>query len=82
MSFFNSNAASGPACSSNIHRPFGDIAGLRQVQDDVSRLSVVAFPAAMISDIAPAKTAMPACYILADHEKAYIGETPAISAAV
>jgi predicted GIY-YIG superfamily endonuclease len=75
MSFFNINTATEPAYSSNIHRPRGDITGLRQVQDDVSRLSVVAFPAAMITDIVPSQSVVAACYILADHEKAYIGET-------
>ncbi|AMA56832.1 hypothetical protein BCCGELA001_11640 [Bradyrhizobium sp. CCGE-LA001] len=53
----------------------GGIAGLREVHDDVSRLTVSAFPFAMVKDISPTLGAVAACYILADHGTAYIGET-------
>ena len=58
-----------------VHRPLGGIAGYREIHDDVSRLSVAAFPMAMAREIAAARVAMPSAYILADHETAYIGET-------
>lgn len=72
--FFNNNSAQ-PACTSNVHRPMGGIAGLREVHDDVGRLTVSAFPFAMVKDVPSPLGAVPACYILADHATAYIGET-------
>src|SRR4051794_28162702 len=73
--FFNNNTSVQPACTSNIHRSMGGIAGLREVHDDVGRLTVSAFPFAMVKDISLTLGAVPACYILADHATAYIGET-------
>jgi len=75
MSLFSTNAALQPTLTTKVHRPMGGIAGLREVHDDVSCLTVLAFPMTMVKDIALACTCMTACYILADHEKAYIGET-------
>jgi predicted GIY-YIG superfamily endonuclease len=75
MSLFSTNTSVQPACTNNVHRPMGDIAGLREIHDDVGRLTVSAFPFAMVKDISPARAAVPACYILADHATAYIGET-------
>ncbi|WP_445219752.1 hypothetical protein ACKWRH_06235 [Bradyrhizobium sp. Pa8] len=75
MSFFNNNPSVQPACTSNIHRPMGGIAGFREVHDDVGRLTVSAFPFAMVKDISFALATVPACYILADHAMAYVGET-------
>jgi hypothetical protein len=74
MSLFSTNAAVQQTSTTKIHRPMGDIAGLREVHDDVSCLTVMAFPMTMVKDIALACSCM-ACYILASHEKAYIGET-------
>lgn len=73
--FFNNGTSVHPACTSNVHRPMGGIAGLREVHDDVGRLTVSAFPFAMVKDIQSTLGAVPACYILADHATAYIGET-------
>jgi hypothetical protein len=75
MSFFSSNGSVQPACTNNVHRPMGGIAGLREVYDDVGRLTVSAFPMTMVKDLALTKAATAACYILADHATAYIGET-------
>jgi predicted GIY-YIG superfamily endonuclease len=75
MSLFSTNTSVQPACTNNVHRPMGDIAGLREIHDDVGRLTVSAFPLAMVKDISMARAAVPACYILADHATAYIGET-------
>jgi hypothetical protein len=75
MSLFFNNNSMQPACTSNVHRPMGGIAGLREVHDDVGRLTVSAFPFAMVKDISFTHAAVPACYILADHAMAYIGET-------
>jgi predicted GIY-YIG superfamily endonuclease len=75
MSLFSTSNSVQPPCTNIVHRPLGGIASYREIHDDVSRLSVAAFPMAMAKDIAAAKAAMAAAYILADHETAYIGET-------
>lgn len=75
MTLFSTNGSVQPACTTNVHRPMGSIAGLREVHDDVGRLTVSAFPFAMVKDMSMARAAVPACYILADHCTAYIGET-------
>lgn len=75
MSFFSGNASSHAVCTSIIHHPMGDISGVREVFDDASRLAVVAFPANLIKDMVLSRTAVPACYVLADHERIYVGET-------
>ncbi|MDF0492246.1 hypothetical protein [Bradyrhizobium yuanmingense] len=53
----------------------GGIAGPREVHDDVGRLTVSVFPFSMVKDVSLTLAAVPACYILADHATAYIGET-------
>ena len=73
--FFPSSNSVQPACTQNVHRPMGGIEGLREVHDDVGRLTVTAFPFSMVKDMSMARSAVPACYILADHATAYIGET-------
>jgi hypothetical protein len=74
MTLFSANSSVQAACT-NVHRPMGGIEGLREVHDDVGRLSVSTFPVAMIKDVSMARAAVPACYVLADHCMAYIGET-------
>ena len=74
MPFLPTNGSEG-ACTNTIYRPIGDIAGLREVHDNVSRLTVSAFPFAMVNDTALAHLVVPGCYILADHQAAYFGET-------
>jgi predicted GIY-YIG superfamily endonuclease len=74
MTLFSTNSSVQAACT-NVHRPMGGIDGLREVHDDVGRLTVSAFPVAMVKDMSMARAAVPACYILADHCTAYIGET-------
>ncbi len=75
MSLFVHSSPTPSACSHTIHRPLGEISGLREVVDEVSRIKVTAFPFAMIRDAALSRDAVPGCYILADHASAYIGET-------
>ncbi|SIO37929.1 hypothetical protein SAMN05443247_04623 [Bradyrhizobium erythrophlei] len=74
MTLFSANSSVQAACT-NVHRPTGGIEGLREVHDDVGRLSVSAFPFAMIKDMSMTRAAVAACYVLADHCTAYIGET-------
>ena len=74
MPFLPTNGSVQPACTNTIYRPIGGIAGLREVHDNVSRLTVSAFPFAMVNDTALAHLAVPGCYILANHEAAYLGE--------
>lgn len=74
MTLFSNESSVQAACT-NVHRPMGGIEGLREVHDDVGRLSVSAFPVAMIKEMSMSRAAVPACYILADHATAYIGET-------
>jgi hypothetical protein len=74
MTLFSANNSVQAACT-NVHRPLGGIEGLREVHDDVGRLSVSAFPFAMIKDMSMVRANVAACYILADHASAYIGET-------
>jgi len=74
MTLFSANSSVQAACT-NVHRPLGGIEGLREVHDDVGRLSVSAFPFAMVRDMSMTRAAVPACYILADHCTAYIGES-------
>jgi hypothetical protein len=75
MSFFSETKSNENACTSFVHRPFGGIAGVREVFDEASRIAVTAFPMAMVKNIVPSKAAVAACYILADHERVYIGES-------
>src|ERR1700682_2848413 len=75
MTLFSANDSLQPACNTNVHHRMGDIAGLREVHDDVGRLTVSAFPFAMVKELSPARAAVPACYILANHAMAGSGET-------
>lgn len=77
MSFFNTNTAQSSlgGCTSIVHRAAGGITGVREIFDDSSRLAVTASPMAMAKDIFPASTPVTGCYILADHERVYIGES-------
>lgn len=75
MSLFAHSSPTSSACSHIIHRPMGEISGLREVVDEVSRIKVTAFPFAMIREATLSREAVPGCYILADHATAYIGET-------
>jgi hypothetical protein len=75
MSFFHDTKSIAPPCTSFVHRPAGGIAGVREVFDEASRIAVTAFPMAMIKQMIAAKSSVAACYILADHERVYIGES-------
>lgn len=75
MTLFPTNTSVQPACTTNVHHPMGDIAGLREVHDDVGRLTVSAFPVAMVKELSPALASVPACYIHANHAMVRIGET-------
>jgi hypothetical protein len=75
MSFFNENKSTDAPCTSFVHRPGGGIAGVREVFDEASRIAVTAFPMTMVKNIVVSKAAVAACYILAGHERVYIGES-------
>jgi hypothetical protein len=75
MSFFHDTKSIDAPCTSFVHRPGGGIAGVREVFDEASRIAVTAFPMTMVKNIDLAKAAIAACYLLADHERVYIGET-------
>jgi hypothetical protein len=75
MPFLSTNGSVQAACTHTIYRPIGDVAGLREVHDNVSRIIVSAFPFAMVNDTALAHLVVPGAYILADHEAAYFGES-------
>ena len=61
------------ARTSIVYRPAGGVEGYREVHDKASALAVLAFPYAAMREVP--KPAKPACYVFADDEKAYIGET-------
>jgi hypothetical protein len=75
MSFFHQDASQQSVCTTNISRPGGGISGFRHVHNRASRVAVWVFPMTRVADIVLAKAAMPAAYILADHQTAYLGET-------
>jgi hypothetical protein len=75
MSLFYSNDSQHSPSTNNVHRPMGGVEGLREVYDDVSRLTVAAFPFSMVRQIPPSPSPVAACYILADHATAYVGES-------
>jgi hypothetical protein len=75
MSFFSDLKPTGAPCTTFVHRPAGGIAGFREVFDEASRIAVTAFPMAELKNITLGTTVVTACYILADHERVYIGES-------
>jgi hypothetical protein len=75
MSFFSDLRTTGAPCTTFVHRPAGGIAGFREVFDEASRIAVTAFPMTTLKNIALGTAAVTACYILADHERVYIGES-------
>lgn len=76
MSSIITAASSFRSCTSIIHRSEGGVAGLREIIDDSTRLSVYTFPFAMIEQAAAARPlSAPACYVLSDGRTIYIGET-------
>jgi hypothetical protein len=75
MSFFDDSKSADTPCTSFVHRPAGGIAGFREVFDEASRIAVTAFPMTMVKNLVAAKSAVAACYILADHQRVYIGES-------
>jgi hypothetical protein len=80
MSFFR-NAASAStteATSTLIHRTTADIGGLREAIDELTGLTVTAFPMTMVRDIIPARAMMTATYVLAGFGRVYLGETSRI----
>ncbi|WP_407117267.1 hypothetical protein [Bradyrhizobium sp. LMG 9283] len=62
-------------CTHTIYRPRGGIEGYRQVRDPAGRLAVTAFPIAMAKDLAASCDLWSACYVIAGHGEAYIGES-------
>ncbi|MDO9294455.1 hypothetical protein [Bradyrhizobium sp.] len=80
MSFFRntSSAATAGASSTLIHRTNGDVAGVREAIDELTGLTVTAFPMTMIREIMPARAMMTAAYVLAGFRRVYMGETTRI----
>ena len=56
-----------------VYRPSGGIEGYREVLDKTSALAVLCFPYAAVREVL--RPSKPGCYIFADDEKAYIGQT-------
>jgi hypothetical protein len=75
MSIISDIKPRGGPSTSFVHRPAGGIADVREVFDEASRIAVTAFPMTMLKSIAWTTAAVTACYILADHERVYIGES-------
>ena len=59
--------------TSIVYRPGGGVEGYREVHDKASALAVLAFPYSAMKEVK--RPARPGCYVFADEEKAYIGET-------
>jgi hypothetical protein len=78
MSLFSTDTSVQPACTNSVYRPMGGIEGVREIHDKVGRLTVSTFPFAMVKDLSLTRATMPACYILADHAMAYIGESGSV----
>ena len=62
-------------CTHTIYRPLGGIEGYRQIRDPAGRLAVTAFPLAMAGSLAATCDLWSACYVIAGHGQAYIGES-------
>jgi hypothetical protein len=80
MSFFR-NAASAStteATSTLVHRSGADIVGVREAIDELTGLTVTAFPMTMVREIMPARAMMTATYVLAGAGRIYIGESTRI----
>lgn len=77
MSFFRSTPSvpTFEESTTFVHRDRTDITGVRRVVDELSGVTVHAFPMTMVRDIVPARAMMTACYILANNQRLYIGES-------
>lgn len=80
MSFFRNTtpASMAEATSTLVHRTSADIAGLREAIDELTGVTVTAFPMTMVRDIIPARAMMTAAYVLAGFRRVYLGETTRI----
>lgn len=80
MSFFRNSvpATFTEASSTLVHRLTGDVTGVREIIDELTRLTVTAFPMAMAREILPARAMMTAAYVLSDGQRIYCGESTRI----
>jgi hypothetical protein len=80
MSFFRSAASASmtEATSTLVHRRGAHIVGVREAIDELTGLTVTAFPMTMVRDIVPARAMMTAAYVLAGPGRVYIGESTRI----
>jgi len=81
MSFFRASASMMEATSTLIHRSSSDIIGVREAIDDLTGLTVTAFPMTMVRDIIPARAMMTAAYVLSgllSNRRIYLGESSRI----
>jgi hypothetical protein len=72
---FVSQKLSPAACTSKVFRPDGGITDLRRINNDVCRVAVWTCPMPQVSRIALDRPVGVAAYILACHNRAYVGET-------
>jgi hypothetical protein len=70
---FTADMSVQPASTHTVYRRIGGVDGFREVYDKVSQFNVTVFPFATAKNLVFARVAMPACYILTDHARAYIG---------
>lgn len=61
------------ARTTTAYRPVGGIEGYREIYDELSQLTVASFPWASVKEVPTAM--VPGAYILAAHDRAYVGET-------
>jgi predicted GIY-YIG superfamily endonuclease len=80
MSFFRNSTSPTftEATSTLVHRLTADVSGAREVVDELTRLTVTAFPMAMAREIIPARAMMTAAYVLSDGQRIYCGESTRI----
>lgn len=82
MSFFRASASMMEATSTLICRSGSDIVGVREAIDDLTGLTVTAFPVTMVRDIIPARAMMTAAYVLSglisNRRRIYLGESSRI----
>jgi hypothetical protein len=80
MSFFRNTASASmtEATSTLVHRSGADIVGVREAIDELTGLTVTAFPMTMVREIMPARAMMTAAYVLAGFRRIYLGESSRI----
>jgi hypothetical protein len=73
MTLLSINGSAPPASTTIVYRPTGGIEGYREVHDGVTDMVVSSFAWATMREVPI--VAVPACYLLVDHNSVYLGET-------